>query len=68
MCIIFYEKKRYEDIRYAYGATLAALRGSGEGRVKYTEKKRYVTLERPIIHIGPTSVSFYILSYIVNLQ
>ena len=28
----------YEDIRYAYGATLVALRGSGEGCVKFSEK------------------------------
>ena len=51
MSITCYGKKRYEDIdrlRYAYGATLVALRGSGDGRVKCTEKKRYVTLEWPI--------------------
>ena len=38
MCIKCYGKKRYEDIRYAYDATSVALRGSGEGRVKCTEK------------------------------
>ena len=37
MCIKFDGKKRYEDIRYAYGAKLVALRGSGEGHDKCTE-------------------------------
>ena len=39
MCIKSYGKKRYEDIRYAYGATFVALRGKGEGRVKILRKK-----------------------------
>ena len=61
-------KKRYEHIRYAYVATLVALRGREKGSVKCTEKKRYVTLEWPIWQYTHTAVSFYILRNIVNLQ
>ena len=69
MCIKLYGKKRYEDIRYAYGATLVVLRGSGEGCVKCTgKKKRYATFEWPIYIPTHSAVSFYILRNIVNLQ
>ena len=55
-------KKRYEDtVRvWCNVGSLTKLRGSGEGRVKCTGKKRYITLEWPIYTITHTAVSFFI--------